>query len=181
MNADGSGLRTLSASLEPRGAPAWTPDGRSIDVPTTIDGEPRLVRVSVDRETVAPLVPEYSVDPVWSPNGEWFLYSGPDIGTTFQVRAVRADGRPHPFTPLTLSRGARRLGFLRQGRALIVLRGEINSKNLSLIDLETGAERPLTNFGRAFIIRDFDVSPDGREIVFDQVQENSDVVLIDLK
>lgn len=39
----------------------------------------------------------------------------------------------------------------------------------------------LTNFGRSFIIRDFDVSPDGREIVFDQVQENSDVVLIDLK
>lgn len=52
---------------------------------------------------------------------------------------------------------------------------------MSLIDLETGAERPLTNFGRAFIFRDFDVSPDGREIVFDQVQENSDVVLIDRK
>ena len=181
MNADGSALRALSASLEPRGAPAWTPDGRSIDVSTTIDGEPRLVRVSVDRETVAPLVPEYSVDPAWSPDGEWFLYSGPDIGTTFQVRAVRADGRPHPFTPLTLSRGARRLGFLHEGRALIVLRGEINYKNFSLIDVETGAERPLTNFGRNFIIRDFDVSPDGREIVFDQVQENSDVVLIDLK
>ncbi len=181
MNADGSALRALSTSLEPRGAPVWAPDGRSIDVPMTIDGEPRLVRVSVDRETVAPLVPEYSVDPAWSPDGEWFLYSGPDVGTTFQVRAMRADGRLHPFTPLTLSRGARRLVFLREGQALVVLRGEINHKNFSLIDLETGAERQLTNFGRAFIIRDFDVSPDGREIVFDQVQENSDVVLIDLK
>ena len=181
MNADGSALRAVSPSLEPRGAPAWAPDGRSIDVPTTIDGEPRLVRVSVDRETVAPLVPEYSVDPAWSPDGEWFLYSGPDVGTTFQVRAARADGSPHPFTPLTLSRGARRLGFLRERRALIVLRGEITHKNFSLIDLDTGAEQLLTNFGRDFIIRDFDVSPDGREIVFDQVQENSDVVLIDLK
>jgi Tol biopolymer transport system component len=181
MNADGSALRVLSKSLEPRGAPVWAPDGRSIDVPTTIEGEPRLVSVSVDRETVAPLVSEYSVDPVWSPDGDWFLYSGPDIGTTFQVSAMRADGRPHPFTPLTLSRGARRFGFLRDRRALLVLRGEINHKNFSLIDLETGAERQLTNFGRSFIIRDFDVSPDGREIVFDQVQENSDVVLIDLK
>jgi Tol biopolymer transport system component len=180
MNADGSALRALQ-SVEPRGAPAWAPDGRSIEVPTTIDGEPRLVSVSIDSETVAPLVAEYSVDPAWSPDGEWFLYSGPDVGTTLQVRAARADGTPHRFKPLTLSRGARRLAFLRQRRALIVLRGEITHKDFSLIDLDTGAEQPITNFGRDFIVRDFDVSPDGREIVFDQVKENSDVVLIDLK
>src|SRR5438552_10464741 len=48
MNADGSALRAVSTSLEPRGAPAWAPDGQSIAVPTTIDGEPRIVRVSVD-------------------------------------------------------------------------------------------------------------------------------------
>ena len=29
-------------------------------------------------------------------------------------------------------------------------------------------------------VRDFDVSPDGREIVFEQVQEQSNVVLINL-
>jgi Tol biopolymer transport system component len=181
MNADGSALRPLSESLEPRGAPAWAPDGRSIAVPITVDGEPRLVSVSVDGQTVAPLVSEYSVDPAWSPDGEWLLYSGPDVGTTFQVRAVRADGRPHQFKALTLSRGARRVAFLRGRRALIVLRGEIKQKNFSLIDLETGTERPLMNFARGFIIGDFDISPDGREIVFDQVQENSDIVLIDLK
>lgn len=122
------------------------------------------------------MVPEYSVDPAWSPDGESLLYSGRDVGTTFQVRAVRADGRPHPFKPLTLSRGARRVAFLRDGRALIVLRGEINHKNFSLMDLESGVERLLTNFARDFIVRDFDVSPDGREIVFDRVQEHSNVV-----
>ena len=70
--------------------------------------------------------------------------------------------------------------FLRQRPALVVLRGEIEHKNLWFIDLETGTERQLTNFGRDFVVRDFDVSPDGREIVLDQVQENSDIVLIDL-
>jgi hypothetical protein len=59
------------------------------------------------------------------------------------------------------------------------LRGEIEHKNFWLIDLETGMERRPTNFGRDFIIKDFDVSPDGREIVFDRVQDNSDIVLID--
>lgn len=80
---------------------------------------------------------------------------------------------------LTLPRGAGRLGFLPDGRGLVVLRGEIEQKNFWLIDLETGAERQLTNFGRDFIIKDFDVSRDGREIVFDRVQENSDIVLIE--
>ena len=40
-------------------------------------------------------------------------------------------------------------------------------------------ERRLTIFGRDFIIRVFEVSRDGREIVFDRVQENSDIVVID--
>jgi hypothetical protein len=45
--------------------------------------------------------------------------------------------------------------------------------------LATGAERQLTNFGPEFIVRDFDISPDGRELVVEQVQEQSDIVLID--
>jgi Tol biopolymer transport system component len=52
-------------------------------------------------------------------------------------------------------------------------------KNLWLVDLSTGAERQLTNFGPEFIVRDFDISPDGRELVVEQVQEQSDIVLID--
>ena len=62
----------------------------------------------------------------------------------------------------------------------MVLRGEIEHKNLWLVDLETGTERQLTNFGRDFVARDFDVSPDGREIVLDRVHDNSDIVLVDL-
>jgi hypothetical protein len=60
------------------------------------------------------------------------------------------------------------------------LRGEIQHKNLSLIDLETGAEHQLTDLAPDFDIRDFDVSPDGREVVLERVQERSDIVLLDL-
>jgi acetolactate synthase small subunit len=60
------------------------------------------------------------------------------------------------------------------------LPGDIQHKNLWLIDLETGSERQLTNLAPDFDIRDFDVSPDGREVVLERAQERSDVVLLDL-
>jgi hypothetical protein len=50
----------------------------------------------------------------------------------------------------------------------------------SLIDLVTGARRPLTDLHAGRPIRSFDVSPDGKSIVLDRVQENSDIVLIEL-
>ena len=60
------------------------------------------------------------------------------------------------------------------------LRGEIQHKNLWLVDLDTGVERQLTDFTPDFEIRDFDISPDGREMVVERVQDHSDVVLLDL-
>jgi len=62
----------------------------------------------------------------------------------------------------------------------MLLRGEIQHKNLWLIDLETGAERQLTSLTPGFDVRDFDISPDGRDVVLERMQERSDVVLLDL-
>jgi len=70
--------------------------------------------------------------------------------------------------------------FLTGARALVVLRGEIQHKNLWRVDLDTGAEKQLTNLPDDFDVRDFDVSPDGREVLFERVEERSDVVLMDL-
>ena len=36
---------------------------------------------------------DYSVDPAWQPSGRFVVYSGPDIGTTFSVKAVTPRGR----------------------------------------------------------------------------------------
>jgi len=38
----------------------------------------------------------------------------------------------------------------------------------------------LTKLDPDFDIRDFDVSPDGRDVVLERVQESSDVALLDL-
>jgi dipeptidyl aminopeptidase/acylaminoacyl peptidase len=162
-----------------RGAPAWSPDGQSITSAANVDGTPHIFRISLDVAAVR-LVQEYSLDPVWSPSGDFLVYSGADIGTTFPVKAVTAAANAYPLPNLTLTRGARRLRFFHGRRTLVALRGEIEHKNLWLIDLDTGAERQLTNLAPDFNVRDFDVSPDGREIVLERVQERSDVVLIDL-
>ena len=179
MNADGTNARVVTDSLELRGAPAWTPDGQSITSAATVDGIPHLFRISLDGARV-PLLHEYSVDPVWSPGGDFLVYSGADIGTTFPVKAVTAAAKPHTIPNLTLTRGSRRLRFFHGQRALVMMRGELEHKNLWLVDLETGTERQLTNLAPGFNVRDFDISPDGREIVLERVQEHSDVVLIDL-
>ena len=180
MQADGSNARVVADSLDLQGAPAWAPDGQSITSAVDDHGAPHLLRVPVDGRPPALFVQEYSVDPAWAPDGSVVVYSGPDIGTTFSVKAVSADGAAHPLPPLTLTRGARHLAFLPGGRKLVLLRGDIQHKNLWLIDLETGTERQLTNLTADFDIRDFDISRDGREIILERAQERSDVVLLDL-
>jgi Tol biopolymer transport system component len=180
MNADGTGLRVLARELALEGSPAWSPDRRSITSAAVEQGVPRLVRVPLDGGAPAPLVPEHSLDPAWSPDGRFVVFSGPDVGTRLSVKAATPDGGAHPLPALTLTRGARRLRFLPGKRALVVMRGEMRHKNLWVIDLETGAERPLTDLPPEFELRDFDLSPDGREAVLEQVQEQSDIVQLDL-
>ncbi len=184
MQADGTNARIVSDSLNLQGAPAWEPDGQAITSAVDDHAVPHLFRVPVNGGAAAPFVKEYSVDPAWTPDGRFVVYSGPDIGTTFSVKAATADSAaqatPHPMPALTLTRGARHLTFLNGGRALVFLRGEIQHKDLWQIDLETGTERQLTHLAPDFHIRDFDISPDGGEVVFEREQERSDVVLMDL-
>jgi Tol biopolymer transport system component len=181
MQADGTNAHVVADSLDLRGSPAFTPDGRSITSSANDRGVPHLIRVPIDGGPPTALLRDYSLDPAWQPAGRFVVYSGPDIGTTFSVNAVSSDGSTHLLPRLTsLTRGARHLKFLSGGRELAFLRGEIEHKDLWLMDLETGAERQLTRFPGDFDIRDFDISPDGREVVVERMQERSDIVLLDI-
>ena len=143
-------------------------------------GDPHVFLIPVDGGAPVELVKEYSLDPTWAPSGKFLVYSGADVGTTFLVKAVNADGTPHELPRLILSRGERRLVFPGREDALVVLKGDISHKEFWSIDLMTGRERQLTNLRRGFVIGDFDVSPNGREIVFDRTRDESDIVLFDL-
>jgi Tol biopolymer transport system component len=185
----GAGAHVVTDALELRGAPAWSPDGQSIVTAANEGGRPRLFRVALDSGAAVRLLDDYALGPAWAPDGAFLVYSGRDPGTEFPVKAVTAAGEPYPIRELTLSRsgalgvtrvGARRMRFLPGGSELVVLRGDIERKNLWAVDLATGTWRQLTTFGRDMVISDFDVSPDGREIVFERVEESSDVWVMDV-
>jgi Tol biopolymer transport system component len=180
MRDDGTNARIVARSLKLQGAPAWEPDGKSITSAAEVQGVPQLFRVPIDGSPPAPLVRDYSVDPAWAPDGKFLVYSGPDIGAAFAVNAFTPGAATHPLPGLTLTRGARHLAFLPGGKKLLLLRGEIKHKNLWMADVDTGEEQQLTNLPDDFDVRDFDVSSDGKAVVFERVQERSDVLLMDL-
>jgi Tol biopolymer transport system component len=125
------------------------------------------------------LVSEYSIDPVWSPDGQYLIYSGADVGTTFPLRAVARDGRPYAIPALMLTRGARRVAFGPDAGSIVLLRGDVGHKNFWLVDLHTGAERQLTELESDVAISDFDLSHDGSAILFDRLQKSSRIALIE--
>jgi Tol biopolymer transport system component len=179
MNADGSGVRQLTDALDVRGAPAWSPDGQWIAVAANRGGQPALFKLPIAGGAPVLLVDGFALDPVWSPSGRFLIYSGADVATTFALKAVTADGSSYPLPEVVLSRGARRVAFLGGDDQLVMLKGDISHKELWVRDLTTGHERQLTALGGAFTIGDFDISPDGHELLFDRSKDESDVVLIE--
>jgi Tol biopolymer transport system component len=179
MGSDGSRAHIVSDSLELRGAPAWAPDGTSIISAAEDKGVPHLFRIPLEGNVPTPFISAYSVDPTWSPDGQFVIYSGPDIGTKFAVKAATAESADHPLPELLLTRGARHLALLPGGRKLVFLQGEIQHKNLWMVDLETGAMQQLTHMPAEFDVRDFDLTADGTEAILERAQARSGVVVID--
>ena len=78
--------------------------------------------------------------------------------------------------------GGERFCFLPDAGAIVVQQGEFFNRqhDFWMFDLATGRLRQLTKLRPGFSVRSFDVSSDGKQIVFDRVRENSDIVLIEL-
>jgi len=180
MNADGTNGRPLATSLDVRDAPSWSPDGKFIAVAVHEGDGSRLYKVPVDGTAPVRLLDELSRLPVWSPDGRLILYSVPSPGATHVVKAVTPEKQPYPLHDLYILRGGDRYRFLPGGRQVVALLGDYLRQNFWIIELDTGRRSQLTNLKPGYSIGSFDVSPDGRQILFDRVRQNSDIVLIDL-
>ena len=68
------------------------------------------------------------------------------------------------------------------GRSLVTLQGTAPNQNFFRLDLGTGEQRQLTGFDvkSGSVIQNFDISPDGRRIVFDRLRNHADIVLMNL-
>jgi Tol biopolymer transport system component len=179
MNADGTGVREIGGSLDVRGSPAWSPDGKWITVGADTGSGLKLYNVPANGGPSIQILDKPAMDPVWSPDGSFLVHSGPRVGATIPAEAITPDGKPFNV-PQQIQPRSNRFSFLPGKRVLVVLQGEFWHRNFWLIDLNSGKQRQLTNFSREFLISDFDVSPDGKEIIFGRAKENSNIILIDL-
>jgi Tol biopolymer transport system component len=94
------------------------------------------------------------------------------------LRGVRPAGTPVELPEVRLRLGGAHR-FLRSGAGLVYL-DAIDTKDFSLIDLATNKSRKITNLSDRGYLTTFDITPDGKYLVFDRSRQNSDVVLIDL-
>jgi Tol biopolymer transport system component len=93
---------------------------------------------------------------------------------------VTQDGRPHAISSLTVDRVGDSYRLLPSGKELVVKLGGFRQQDFWLFDLGTGAKRRLTSLEHGESLQRFDVSRDGRRIVFERARENSDIVAIEL-
>jgi Tol biopolymer transport system component len=181
MSAEGTNQRTLAASIDIRGAAGqapvdWSPDGAWIIAGGTDAQGPGLFKIPVHGGTPIRLVSEHAVNPVCSPDGQLILYAGSFVAGRAEVFGVRPDGTRVALPGMLAQPGGYR--FLPGGTQVVFLpmRG---SPRFQLLDLRTNATRELTQFENRGQLSTFDITPDGRHIVFDRGRDNSDVVQID--
>lgn len=180
--ADGSGAATVAESLDVRGAPSWSPDGKWIAVAARDGGAVRVFKIHLEDEKSQRLVDSVSSNPVWSPDGRFILYSGTPRGRSVPLNAVTPEGKPFvlPFSSLLVDRLGDSYRFAPGGRSVVVKLGGFRRQDFWLIDVATGKRRQLTRLPPGQSLLRFDISPDGERIVFERVRENSDVALIEV-
>ncbi|MBI1788499.1 MAG: protein kinase [Acidobacteria bacterium] len=176
MSADGANVRPLADTLKMSGQASWSPDGQSILVAGDDGKGNGLFRVPLEGGTPSRFFDQVAVNPLASPDGRFILYSPHPGGSGHDVRTV---------TPFDLPRmQVTSLGdfyrFLPGGKQIVYMRGDLRHQNFWLLEVDGGRQRPLTSFLGGPTIKGFDISPDGKKILFDRVRENSDIVLIDL-
>jgi Tol biopolymer transport system component len=178
--ADGTGTVTLAPKLDVRGTASWSPDGQWLAVGAADSTGVRLFKVPINGEEPVRLVDSASFNPLWSPDGRYIVYSGRPRGRSVSIAAVTPDGQPFTLPPLSVDRLGDSYRFLPGGKQLIVKLGGFRRQDFWLFDVATGARRQLTKLRPGESILRFDVSPDGKSILFERERANSDVVLIEL-
>jgi Tol biopolymer transport system component len=182
MSRDGTNARTLAPAITiesgGHGSADWSPDGTWIVAAGTDLQGSGLFKIPVDGDAPVRLVSGQVINPVWSPNGALIVYGGPAVGGRVPLLGVRPDGTPVelPDVQTGLGGGHR---FLPDGTGLVYM-PRSQSRNFWLLDFASNKTHALTHLSDPRRIQTFDITPDGREIVFDRFRENSDIVVIDL-
>jgi serine/threonine protein kinase/Tol biopolymer transport system component len=181
MSADGTSIRTLAASIDIQGAAAhgaadWSPDGAWIVVGGSDENGSGLFKIPVNGGEPVRLTDGPASNPVWSPVDNLIVYAGVAVGNMVPILGIRPDGTTVDLPAVQAGIGGS-YRFLRNGTGLVYL---ASPPNLWLLNFSTKTTRQLTRLSNHGGLRTFDITPDGKQIVFDRTRDNSDVVLIEV-
>jgi Tol biopolymer transport system component len=181
MSADGTNVRTLAPSIKIAGAAGqgtadWSQDGAWIAVSGSDAAGPALFKIPVQGGEAVRLVSGQAYNPVWSPDGRLIVYET-GLGARVELLGVRPDGTPVDMPPVSVRPGAVR--FLADSSGVVYL-PYMQSLDFMLVDFRTRKSRTIASLGDHGALTTFDITPDGRSIVFDRSRENSNIVLFEL-
>jgi Tol biopolymer transport system component/tRNA A-37 threonylcarbamoyl transferase component Bud32 len=182
LSADGGDVRPLAPAIDVTSAPSWSPDGKWIVAGGGVAGKgPGLFKIPLEGGDPQRLADGTATNPVWSPDGSVIVYTGPVVSLTGPLLIVRPDGTPVDTPAIRLRVGSEHYRFVPGRRELVYVptTSQGVSENFWLLDLATKKTRQLANFD-SHATRTFDITPDGKQLVFDRLRENSVIVLVDL-
>jgi serine/threonine protein kinase len=180
INSDGSNLRLLSNSIHLRGTGSFSPDGKQIVVAGADSLGQGLFRIEIGTGHHEKIVDGDVLDPIWSPSGDLIVFAGKQVAGLLTLEAVRPDGKSVEFPEIKVWVRGERFRFLPDGSALAYMSGPFALQDFYLLDMLTMQSRRLTNLAKAASLRTFDISPDGKSIVFDRKVVKTKIVLIEL-
>ena len=181
LSSDGAELQPIAEGIDVQGTSCWSPDARWIITGGSDATGPGLFKILLDGGSPpVRLVTGQALNPVWSPDGSLIVYAGTNVRTFAPLLAVHPDGTTVKLPEITLRRLGERVRFLPDGKSLIYMQGLLASQDFWLLDLASMKSHPLTRLQNRASMRTFDITSDGKQIVFDRLRENSQVVMIDL-
>ena len=139
-----------------------------------------LFKIPVDGGAPVRIVVDEAFNPVCSPNGDLIVYASGfgGAGGRSVLRGVRPDGTPSQCRKSGPCGWSPPFPAERSGPGLpaATLNPKISGCSISL----RTQTRQLTHFSDRGFLNTFDVTPDGKYLVFDRTRQNSDIVRIDL-
>jgi len=178
MLADGTGRSALAPAIDTKGSPDWSPDGKWIVTGGSDRDGPGLFKIPADGGNPVRLLSKEASDPVWSPDGQLIVYGGRVIAGQVPLLAMRPNGDPVILPTLVAHPGLYRFMPDLSSQRLVYF-SRTPRRAFWTLNVGTGTTTELTTIGSPGGLRSFDITPDGKQLVFARSQQNGDIVLIE--